>query len=209
MIGRLRGRLLEKAPEQVVVDVGGVGYQLAVSLQSFARLPGIGDEVDLRVHTHVREDALQLFGFLDDDERALFLLLIQVATIGPRVAMAVLSGLDTAELERALADGDARRLTAIPGIGKKKADLIILQLREKVRAWQVTRRVQPGMPVAGDGAEAVSALVNLGYKPQEAERAVKSAEQAGATPLPELIREALRRLASWRRNDRGGSRREP
>ena len=196
MIGRLRGRLLEKAPEQIVVDVGGVGYQLAVSLQLFARLPDVGDEVDLRVHTHVREDALQLFGFLDDGERALFLLLIQVATIGPRVAMAVLSGLDITELERALADGDARRLTAIPGIGKKKADLIVLQLREKVRALQTTRRVEPGLTVAGDGVEAISALVNLGYKPQEAEHAVKSAEQAGSAPLPELIREALRRLAS-------------
>ena len=196
MIGRLRGRLLEKAPEQIVVDVGGVGYQLAVSLQLFARLPDVGDEVDLRVHTHVREDALQLFGFLDDGERALFLLLIQVATIGPRVAMAVLSGLDTPELERALADGDARRLTAIPGIGKKKADLIVLQLREKVRALQTTRRMEPGVTIAGDGVEAISALVNLGYKPQEAEHAVKSAEQAGSAPLPELIREALRRLAS-------------
>jgi len=196
VIGRLRGRLLEKAPEPIVVAVGGVGYQLAVSLQLFARLPAVGAEVDLRVHTHVREDALQLFGFLDDGERALFLLLIQVATIGPRVAMAVLSGLDTPELERALADGDARRLTAIPGIGKKKADLIVLQLREKVRALQTTRRVEPGVTVAGDGVEAISALVNLGYKPQEAERAVKSAEQAGSAPLPELIREALRRLAS-------------
>lgn len=196
MIARLRGRLLEKAPEQIVVDVGGVGYQVVVSLQSFSRLPAVGDEVDLRVHTHVREDALQLFGFLDEDERALFLLLIQVATIGPRVAMAVLSGLETAELERALGEGDARRLTAIPGIGKKKADLIVLQLREKVRALRVTRQADAGTRVAGDGAEAVSALVNLGYKPQEAERAVKSAEQAGSAPLPELIREALRRLAS-------------
>ncbi|MBI3768609.1 MAG: Holliday junction branch migration protein RuvA [Deltaproteobacteria bacterium] len=196
MIARLRGRLLEKAPEQIIVDVGGVGYQLAVSLQSFARLPALGDEVDLRVHTHVREDALQLFGFLDEEERALFLLLIQVATIGPRVAMAVLSGLDAAELEHALADGDARRLTAIPGIGKKKADLIVLQLREKVRALQTVRRIDPGTRIAGDGAEAISALVNLGYKPQEAERAVQSAEQAGSAPLPELIREALRRLAS-------------
>ncbi len=196
MIARLRGRLLEKAPEHIVVDVGGVGYQLAVSLQSFARLPALGDAVDLRVHTHVREDALQLFGFLDEDERALFLLLIQVATIGPRVAMAVLSGLDTTELARALGDGDARRLTAIPGIGKKKADLIILQLREKVHALQVTRQADPDARPADDGAEAVSALVNLGYKPQEAERAVQSAEQAGSVPLPELIREALRRLAS-------------
>jgi Holliday junction DNA helicase RuvA len=196
MIARLRGRLLEKAPEQIVVDVGGVGYQLAVSLQSFSRLPALGDEVDLRVHTHVREDALQLFGFLDEDERALFLLLIQVATIGPRVAMAVLSGLDAGDLERALADGDAHRLTAIPGIGRKKADLIVLQLREKVRALQVVRRIDSGTRIAGDGVEAISALVNLGYKPQEAERAVKSAERAGSAPLPELIREALRRLAS-------------
>ncbi|HEY2387615.1 MAG TPA: Holliday junction branch migration protein RuvA [Candidatus Binatia bacterium] len=197
MIARLHGMLIEKMPEHVVVDVGGVGYQLAVSLQSFSRLPALGAEVDLRVHTHVREDALQLFGFLDDEERALFLLLIQVATVGPRVAMAVLSGLETAELERALADGDARRLTSIPGIGKKKADLIILQLREKVRALQVGRKAEPGAtPGGGDGAEAVSALVNLGYKPQEAERAVQSAAQAGSAPLPELIREALRRLAS-------------
>ncbi len=196
MIARLRGRLLEKAPEQIVVDVGGVGYQLVVSLQAFARLPALGDEVDLRVYTHVREDALQLFGFLDEEERALFLLLIQVATIGPRVAMAVLSGLETAELTRALDEGDARRLTAIPGIGRKKADLIVLQLREKVRALRVARDAEATPRVAGDGAEAVSALVNLGYKPQEAERAVKSAEQAGSAPLPELIREALRRLAS-------------
>jgi len=197
MIARLHGTLLEKVPEHIVVDVGGVGYQLAVSLQSFSKLPALGAEVDLRVHTHVREDALQLFGFLDDEERALFLLLIQVATVGPRVAMAVLSGLETQELERALADGDARRLTSIPGIGKKKADLIILQLREKVRALQVVRKIEPGAASAGgDGAEAVSALVNLGYKPLEAERAVQSAAKAGSAPLPELIREALRRLAS-------------
>jgi len=196
MIARLHGRLLEKVPEHIVVDVGGVGYQLAVSLQSFSRLPALGAEVDLRVHTHVREDALQLFGFLDDHERALFLLLIQVATVGPRVAMAVLSGLETAELERALADGDARRLTSIPGIGKKKADLIILQLREKVRSLQLARQAEPGAVTGGDGAEAVSALVNLGYKPAEAERAVQGASAAGSTPLPELIRDALRRLAS-------------
>jgi Holliday junction DNA helicase RuvA len=196
VIARLRGRLLEKGPEQIVVDVGGVGYQLAVSLQSFARLPGLGEEVDLRVHTHVREDALQLFGFLDENERALFLLLLQVATIGPRVAMAVLSGLDTPELEAALGEGDARRLTMIPGIGKKKADLIVLQLREKVRVLQAKRHAGPTSRVGSDGTEAVSALVNLGYKQVEAERAVKSAEQAGPAPLPELIREALRRLAS-------------
>jgi len=196
MIARIRGRLLEKAPEHAVVDVGGVGYQLFISLQSFSRLPNVGAEVDFRVHTHVREDALQLFGFLDEAERALFLLLIQVATVGPRVAMAVLSGLETAELQRALAEGDVRRLTTIPGIGKKKADLIVLQLREKVRALALDHVNGAPVRIGGDGAEAISALVNLGYKQVEAERAVKSAEEAGSVPLPELIREALRRLAS-------------
>lgn len=197
MIGRLRGRLVEKAPEQIVVDVGGVGYQLLVSLNCFYRLPVVGETVELRVHTHVREDALQLFGFLDDRERVLFLLLIQVATIGPRVALAVLSGLTADDLEVALAEGDVRRLTAVPGIGKKKADLMVLQLQEKVRALHDVRKASDGgRRIGGDGAEAVSALVNLGYKQSEAERAVDVAAKAGAGPLADLIREALRRLAS-------------
>ncbi len=196
MIGRLRGRLLEKAPEQIVVDVGGVGYQLFVSLNCFYRMPEVGEAVDLRVHTHVREDALQLFGFLDDHERALFLLLIQVATIGPKAALAVLSGLASDDLEAALGDGDVRRLTAVPGIGKKKADLMILQLKDKVRTLRTVRSANGTAHIGGDGAEAVSALVNLGYKQSEAERAVKAAEEAGAVPLADVIREALRRLAS-------------
>ena len=197
MIARLRGRLLEKAPEQIVVDAGGVGYQLFVSLNSFYRLPNPGVEVDLYVHTHVREDALQLYGFLDAAERALFLLLLQVSTIGPRVALGVLSGMDTPDLEDAIADGDTRRLVAVPGIGKKKAELMILQLREKVRVLRQSRAAavtaaRPG----GDAAEAVSALVNLGYKQHEAERAVARAEETGTGALADLIREALRRLAT-------------
>jgi Holliday junction DNA helicase RuvA len=196
MIARLRGRLIEKAVEQIVVDVGGVGYQLLVSLNCFYRLPAPGDEVDLHVYTHVREDALQLFGFLDEGERALFLLLIQVATIGPRAALAVLSGMDAPDLEEALSEGDTRRLIAVPGIGKKKADLMVLQLREKVRVLRSLRHTAADRRGGGDGAEAVSALVNLGYKQAEAERAVKGVEQAGAVPLAELVREALRRLAS-------------
>ncbi len=195
MIGRLRGRLLEKAPEQIIVDVGGVGYQLLVSLQCFYRLPAIGAEVDLSVHTHVREDALQLFGFLDERERALFLMLLQVATIGPRVALAVLSGMEATELEDALSAGDTRRLVAVPGIGKKKADLMVLQLRDKVQLQQSLRQAVR-TPRGTDGAEAVSALVNLGYKQAEAERAVATAEQGGAGALADIIREALRRLAS-------------
>ncbi len=198
MIARLRGCLLEKAPEQIVVDVGGVGYQLFVSLNSFYRLPSPGVEVDLFVHTHVREDAFQLYGFLDAAERALFLLLLQVATIGPKVALGVLSGMETPDLENAIAEGDARRLVAVPGIGKKKADLMILQLREKVRVLQQRRAaaVSSTVRVGGDAAEAVSALVNLGYKQHEAERAVAQAEDAGGRALADLIREALRRLAT-------------
>lgn len=197
MIARLRGRLLEKAPEQIVVDAGGVGYQLFVSLNSFYRLPNPGVEVDLYVHTHVREDALQLYGFLDAAERALFLLLLQVSTIGPRVALGVLSGMDTPDLEDAIADGDTRRLVAVPGIGKKKAELMILQLREKVRVLRQSRAAsETAARPGGDAAEAVSALVNLGYKQHEAERAVARAEETGTRALADLIREALRRLAT-------------
>lgn len=198
MIARLRGSLLEKAPEQIVVDAGGVGYQLFVSLNSFYRLPNPGAEVDLYVHTHVREDALQLYGFLDAAERALFRLLLQVSTIGPRVALGVLSGMETADLEDAIADGDTRRLVAVPGIGKKKADLMILQLREKVRVLQQHRAASAETTTrrGGDAAEAVSALVNLGYKQHEAEHAVARAEEAGTSQLADLIREALRRLAT-------------
>ena len=197
MIARLRGSLLEKAPEQIVVDTGGVGYQLFVSLNSFYRLPNPGVEVDLYVHTHVREDALQLYGFLDAAERALFLLLLQVSTIGPRVALGVLSGMDTPDLEDAIADGDTRRLVAVPGIGMKKAELMILQLREKVRVLQQSRAAsETAARPGGDAAEAVSALVNLGYKQHEAERAVARTEETGTGALADLIREALRRLAT-------------
>jgi holliday junction DNA helicase RuvA len=196
VIARIRGVVLEKSPEQVVVDVGGVGYQLSVSLSSFYRLPVVGETVELWVHTHVREDAIQLFGFVDESERTLFLLLIQVSTIGPRVALAVLSGLSAEDLEETLAEGDSRRLVAVPGIGKKKADLMILQLGDKVRALRTVRSASNGHRRAAASDEAVSALVNLGYKQSEAERAVAAAEAAQAGPLPELIREALRRLGS-------------
>lgn len=197
MIARLRGRLLEKAPEQIVVDAGGVGYQLFTSLNTFYRLPNPGQDVELYVHTHVREDAFQLYGFLEASERALFLLLLSVATVGPKVAIGVLSGMETEDLENAIAEGDTRRLVAVPGIGKKKAELMILQLREKVRVLQQSRAVFAASPPRpeGDSVGAVSALVNLGYKQHEAERAVAAAEKAGAHALADLIREALRRLA--------------
>ena len=196
MIAWIHGTLREKAPDHVVVDVGGVGYQLFISLNGFYRLPPTGAEVAVHVHTHVREDALQLFGFLDEAERELFLLLIQVSGIGPRAAVAVLSGMEAAALEEAIEDGDTRKLTTVPGIGKKKAELLVFQLREKVRVLRAARNTTTVVRSGGDGPEAVSALVNLGYKQVEAERAVASAEKAGASPIEDVIREALRRLAS-------------
>ena len=196
MIAWLRGTLREKAPDQVVVDVGGVGYQCFISLNCFYKLPAAGSDVTLYVHTHVREEALQLFGFLDPAERGLFLLLIQVSSIGPRAAIAVLSGMEAPVLEDAIDAGDTRKLTSVPGIGKKKAELLVFQLREKVRTLRTARSATTAVRRGGDGAEAVSALVNLGYKQGEAERAVAGAEKAGVSPLEDVIREALRRLAS-------------
>ncbi len=196
MIAWIHGKLRQKAPDHVVVDVGGVGYQLFISLNGFYRLPATGDDVAVHVHTHVREDAIQLFGFLDEAERELFLLLIQVSGIGPRAAVAVLSGMEAAALEEAIDEGDTRKLTTVPGIGKKKAELLVFQLREKVRILRAARSTTTVVRSGGDGAEAVSALVNLGYKQIEAERAVSSAEKAGASPIEDVIREALRRLAS-------------
>lgn len=193
MIASLRGRLVAKEPERVVVDVGGVGFEVFISLQAFASLPAVGAPIELYVHTHVREDALQLFGFLDQLERDLFHLLRGVAGIGPRLALTILSGLPARELAAALCAGDVARLVAVPGVGRKTAERMVVELRERARVLAAGR---------GDGRgrrhevaeEAVSALVNLGYRRSEAERAV---ERAGVrASLEELIREALRSLGA-------------
>ena len=191
MIARLTGRLHRKSPEHLVVDVGGVGYQVLVSLQTYARLPGEGDRVELDVYTHVREDALQLFGFGDGGERALFLLLKEVSGIGPKLALNILSGLAADELRGALREGNLARLVAIPGVGKKTAERMILELREKVPPDGAARAVPSGP--AGVREDAVSALVNLGYKRSEAERAVAASPTDAR--FEDLIREALRRLS--------------
>jgi len=173
MIAFLKGRLLEKHPNRVTVDVNGVGYDVAVPLSTFYTLGEPGAEVALRVHTHVREDALALFGFASTLEQLLFERLIVIGGIGPRLALAVLSGIEPAELVRAVRGQDTARLTAIPGIGKKTAERIGLELKD---------RLPPGL-AAGAGAEASqtdegvrgdlrSALVNLGYQRAAAERAI-------------------------------------
>jgi Holliday junction DNA helicase RuvA len=195
MIARLTGVLEEKTPEQLLVDVHGVGYQVFVSLQTFYRLPALHERVSLHIYTHLREDALQLFGFSDEKEKASFLLLKGVSGIGPRLALNILSGIPVAELENALRASDVTRLVAVPGVGKKTAERLVIELREKVGS------LEDGLPgVSGEqaafSAEATSALVNLGYRRAEAEKAVREALRRGAGSIADLIRDSLRSLST-------------
>ena len=193
MIAQLSGILASKSPEQVIVDVHGVGFQVLLSLHSFYRLPEPGQPVRLLTHTHVREDALQLFGFGDAGERDLFLLLIAVAGVGPKLALNILSGMPAEELVEALDAGDVPRLVSIPGVGKKTAERLVLELREKMSIHKA-RTGAPARPT-GIEAEAISALLNLGYRRADAERAVKAAAATGSD-LEHVIRDALKRLSA-------------
>ena len=195
MIARLHGVLHEKTPEQIIVDVGGVGYQVLVSLQTFYHLPGVGEAVSLLIHTHAREDALQLFGFLEEKEKSYFLLLRGVSGIGPRLALNILSGIPVDELENALHTRDVTRLVATPGVGKKTAERLVVELQEKVGASEV----QNGTPTATPSplsTEATSALVNLGYRQAQAEKTVRTVVRDGQTTIADVIRESLRRLSA-------------
>lgn len=204
MIARLRGILVERGDGEAIVDVQGVGYRVAVSLTSLAQLPETGGVVSLRVRTVVREDAFDLFGFLDAEEETLFLLMTSVSHVGPKLAMTVLSGLDVGALVAAIASGDVARLTKIHGVGKKTAERLVLELREKVKALAPSfARVAPAPATtraAGEGlsADLVSALVNLGYKQAHAEEAASLVrERAPSAETLELqVREALRLLRS-------------
>jgi Holliday junction DNA helicase RuvA len=195
MIARLAGTLAEKMPDRVVVDVAGVGYAVLVSLQTFTRLPASGAPVRLLVHTEVREDAIELFGFLTPLEQALFHLLRRVKGLGPRLSLAVLSGLPAATLAGTIAAGDAARLQAIPGVGRKLAERIVVECRETAAALGVAAPARAAAPQR-DGAldDAVSALVNLGYKRAEAEQAVRNVGRPAA-PVEDVIRAALQGLA--------------
>ena len=194
MIARLTGTLVEKTPEVLVVDVEGVGYAVHASLQTFADLPGTGTGVTLLVHTEVREDAIELFGFRDERERRLFQELRRVKGLGPRTCLAILSGMPAGELATVIAGGDVGRLQTIPGVGKRIAERIVVECRDRVAFLGASGST----PAAGDeeepvNAEAVSALVNLGYRRPEAEAAVR--KHAGDdTPLEEVIRAALKGL---------------
>jgi Holliday junction DNA helicase RuvA len=194
VIARLRGRLVTRAPDDVVIDVGGVGYQVFVSAQTLAALPDEGEDVEILTVTHVREDALQLFGFAQPSERALFQLLQTVSGIGPKLALGILSGMPTAELRDAIRRRDLLRLTRISGVGKKTAERMSVELADKLLALPDDPPIRP--PTAGDGVAtgAVSALVNLQFRPAEAEHAVEGALAAGFSTLEEVVREALRSI---------------
>ena len=197
MIARLSGTLLEKRGDLAVVDVGGVGYLVHLSLQSMTRLPAEGAEVQLRTYTHVREDALQLFGFATEEEESLFSLLIEVSGVGPRLAQTILSGMPAGELAEALTGGEIARLTQIAGVGKKTAERLVLELKDKLKTSGLLVRAAPvPAPLAGSGA-LVSALLNLGYKPSAAERTAEAVRRSlgPAAAVEDQLREALRLIA--------------
>jgi Holliday junction DNA helicase RuvA len=194
MIARLVGHLARKAPDALIVDVHGVGYRVMVSLNAFSGLPAEGEPVELSIHTQMRENALDLFGFLDDQEQALFGGLLGVSGVGPRMALNILSGMPTADLVQALADGDVAKLVAMPGVGKKTADRLVVELRDRVRLL-CGKSADRSRPHDGLEVEAVSALVNLGYRQPEAERAVRKAIGVEKDDLAVVIRAALQQLS--------------
>ncbi len=195
MIARLRGRIAEKHPHRVTVDVHGVGYELHIPLSTYYGLGEPGADASFEVHTHVREDTLALFGFSTALELRIFEQLIGISGIGPRLALAVLSGIEPAELVQAVGRGDVRRLTGIPGIGKKTAERMGLELRDRLPPV-----VEAGpAPEAGDGpgaprADLVSALVNLGYGRPSAERAVEATLGAGDGSFEPALKRALKEI---------------
>jgi Holliday junction DNA helicase RuvA len=194
MIAFLRGRLLDKHPNRVTVDVGGVGYDVAVPLSTFYTLGDPGASVSLRIHTHVREDALALFGFATPLEQALFERLIAISGIGPRLALAVLSGIEPAELVRAVRTKDTARLTSIPGVGKKTAERIGLELKDRLPPGLVAGAGAPAeAPEEGLRGDLLSALVNLGYQRGAVEKAIDTVlGRAAGTSFEESLRAVLK-----------------
>jgi Holliday junction DNA helicase RuvA len=198
VIAHLRGRLLEKGPNRIVIDAHGVGYDVAVPLSTFYGLGDTGAEVALRIHTHVREDALLLYGFATRLEQDLFERLISVSGIGPKVALAVLSGIEPLELIRAIEQSDLARLTSIPGVGRKTSERIVVELKDRLPRVPVAEVGSPGAtrPSSGLRDDLLSALTNLGYHRPLAEKAVDAAvKNVPGGDFEASLRQALRELA--------------
>lgn len=210
MIGRLRGELLEKHPPQLLIDVNGVGYEVEASMNTFYRLPELGRQVTLFTHFVVREDAQLLYGFADREERLLFRTLIKVNGVGPKLALTILSGISANDFVRSVHDQDTAALVRLPGVGKKTAERLIVEMKDKLKDLQVADfgefqlsgggdpDVAVSMPATDHRAEAESALVALGYKPVQATKAIAQAEKAlGAGASSEdLIRQSLKSMVT-------------
>ncbi|HKW32478.1 MAG TPA: Holliday junction branch migration protein RuvA [Candidatus Acidoferrum sp.] len=197
MIGQLRGRLAEKRPNQVLVDVGGVGYLVQVPLSTYAALGELHTEVTLLIHTHVREDALALFGFVSSREKHFFEMLISASGVGPALALKILSGMSVEELVPAIRGGDLARLTKIPGVGRKTAERIVVELKDKLEAVAIETEKPAVASPAGVEADVLSALVNLGYDARAAEEAAAEAKRAAGTGnFEKLLRAALQSLSA-------------
>ncbi|QNH05471.1 Holliday junction branch migration protein RuvA [Pseudomonas sp. B11D7D] len=198
MIGRLRGTLAEKQPPHLLLDVNGVGYELEVPMTTLYRLPAVGEPLSLHTHQVVREDAHLLYGFFEKRERELFRELIRLNGVGPKLALALMSGLEVDELVRCVQAQDTAALVKVPGVGKKTAERLLVELKDRFKAWESIPSiaplvVEPQLAQAVSSAEndAVSALISLGYKPQEASRAVAAVKEDGMNS-EDLIRRALR-----------------
>ena len=198
MIGRLRGTLAEKHPPFLILDVGGVGYEVEVPMTTLYRLPSVGEPLTLHTHLVVREDAQLLYGFAEKREREFFRELIRLNGVGPKLALALMSGLEVDELVRCVQAGDTSTLVKVPGVGKKTAERLLVELKDRFKAWETL----PGMaglviepssvsPVSSAESDALSALISLGYKPQEASRAVAAVKEDGLSS-EEMIRRALK-----------------
>jgi Holliday junction DNA helicase RuvA len=195
MIAHLRGKLLAKHPNQAIVETGGVGYDVTITVPTFSDLPALGAEVALHIHTHVREDLIALYGFLRPSEKLLFEKLITVSGIGPKLAITILSGMAADEMVRAIRGNDVVRLTRIPGIGRKTAERMVLELRDKLpEAGPTTTPAVPAMSATEE--DVLSALLNLGYQRPAAEKALTVAAKTGkAGSFDAMFREALAALS--------------
>jgi len=198
VIGRLRGQLLEKRPPWLLLEVGGVGYEVEAPMSTFYDLPATGTEVVLHIHLQVRDDAHLLYGFASEAERILFRSLLKVSGVGAKMALAVLSGMTADEFAGCVQEGDTARLTSLPGVGKKTAERLIVEMRDRLGDLPATRGISPG-PAAGLAhpadpvSDAVSALIALGYKPQEASRQVRALDTEGLDSET-IIRLALKAM---------------
>ena len=200
MIGRIRGTLVHKQPPDILVDVSGVGYEVQVPMTTLFQLPQLGDEVSLVTHFVVREDAQLLYGFIDERDRRLFRQLIKVSGVGPKLALTILSGMDSSSFARCVQRDDISSLVALPGVGKKTAERLLVEMRDKLKDWFGSDEAQVSLvtggearvPAANNVADAEGALIALGYKPQEASRMVAAVNDDSVASSEDLIRRALK-----------------